>query len=193
MLEDEVLYTIKKEKKEEERRQKELEAQKLRAKEEARRIEDERRREKEKGAKKNEVATIDEEIEKNENDESVSSSSDDSIFDRGYFPIGMGMGFSKTPAPLFFNMGFDVAYLFYTEYIDVGPEIKFSFSPIVNSIANIGGPTVQVDFGFAAKVQKKVYEGLYVAADAGFDFFNVKPHIAAFIGGESRLICSGIF
>jgi len=172
-LENEVLSIIKKEKKEAEKRQKELEAQRLKAKKlEAKKIEEEKKREKKEATKQNEMDKNEEAIkdDKKESTKTDSSSIKDSVFGMGYFPIGCGLGFSKTYAPASFNMGIDIAYLFYTEYIDVGPEIKFSLSPISKYATILGMPQVQVDFGFAAKVQKKVYEDLYVAGDAGFDF-----------------------
>ncbi|MGP1577072.1 MAG: hypothetical protein ACTTH7_06225 [Treponema sp.] len=93
------------------------------------------------------------------------------ILKKGYIPIGIEFGalIGKKADTAF---GINAAYLFYIPYIDVGPEIKLSFS------------RQQFDFKIAAKVQKTILYDFYVAGDAGLHFFSVKPAAAFFAGAE---------
>lgn len=95
----------------------------------------------------------------------------DDILKKGYFPVGIELGtlISKKAVTAF---GINASYLFYTPYIDAGPEIKLAFS------------SQQVDFKIAAKVQKSILLGFYAAGDAGLHFFTVKPAAAFFVGAE---------
>ena len=97
--------------------------------------------------------------------EDSSSSSDflTNLFSLGYIPIGIDFGFSYTSYPAV-DFGANISYLFYTKYLDVGPEIKIFFTPN------------QFDFTIAAKIQKEVYSNIYIAGGLGVDFFSIYPH-----------------
>lgn len=102
---------------------------------------------------------------------SVSSFNFNDILKKGYFSVGLELGtlIGKKADTAF---GINTAYLFYTPYIDVGPEIKLGFS------------RQQVDFKIAAKVQKSILLGFYAAGDVGLQFFTVKPAVGLFVGAE---------
>ncbi len=112
----------------------------------------------------------------NENDTSSSNSVMDDVFALGYIPLGVDFGLSYTYKA---NLDLEInsAYLFYTPFFDVGPEVKIFFTP------------QQFDFAVTAKLQKEIYNGIYIAGNAGLDFFSTYPrHIAFIVGAEAGYI-----
>lgn len=97
------------------------------------------------------------------------------LFSYGYIPLGVDFGFSYTSFSAV-DFGLNVSYLFYTKYFDVGPEIKIFFTPY------------QFDFALAAKLQKEVYENIYIAGGVGLDIFSMYPHACVLFSFEAGYI-----
>ena len=168
------------------RLEKEIEREKKRLEKEKESKEAEREREAEKKRLEQEIKEVDNEEDtesknsttgKKKNNSSSSHNSDflTNLFSYGYIPLGVDFGLSYTSLSAV-NFGLNVSYLFYTEYLDVGPEIKIFFTPY------------QFDFAVAAKLQKEVYENIYVAGGLGLDIFSIYPHAGALFSFEAGYI-----